>query len=417
MNNRFQYIKAKDYCVRVFDGTHSTPKPTEIGMPLVTSKHITPFTLLFDDAYKISIEDYNEINKRSQVSQWDILFSMIGTIGNLYLEKSEKIKYAIKNMGVFSCENKEKASFLYYYLQSPIAKQHIQSCLNGAVQKFLPLGALRDFPVPSYFDDYNKFIKILSIIDGKIDLNNRINKELEQMAKTLYDYWFVQFEFPDEFKRAYKSSNGLMTYNEVLKREIPAGWEVAPLKTLCDVKSGFPFSSDDYKINSKYKLITIKNVLDRYISVDTDNAIESIPSKMPEYCLLKEGNILLSLTGNVGRVGMVFGEKLLLNQRVGILNIKDLKWHSYLYLLFLQDSFRTLLEKISTGSNQKNLSPIETEALPIIIPPVDIIESFSKLTEPLLQKIIKNYQENHKLESLRDFLLPMLMNGQVKVEQ
>ena len=102
-----------------------------------------------------------------------------------------------------------------------------------------------------------------------------------------------------------------MTYNEVLKREIPAGWMVAPLKALCDVKSGFPFSSDDYKTNSKYKLITIKNVLDRYISIDTDNTIETILPKLPEYCLLKEGVILLSLTGNVGRVGMVFGENLL----------------------------------------------------------------------------------------------------------
>ena len=205
MNKFFKYIKAKDYCKKVFDGTHDTPKPTEVGMPLITSKHIAPFTLLFDDAYKISIEDCNNINKRSQVSQWDILFSMIGTIGNLYLEKSEEIKYAIKNMGVFSCGNKEKASFLYYYLQSPIAKQHIQSCLNGAVQKFLPLGALRDFPVPAYSDEYNKLTKVLSTIDDKIELNNKINKELEQMAKTLYDYWFVQFEFPDEFKRAYKS--------------------------------------------------------------------------------------------------------------------------------------------------------------------------------------------------------------------
>ena len=319
-------------------------------------------------------------------------------------------------LGLEIDKNKADVDYIEYLLQ--YYKKNIQLQSNGTSQENINIETfdkvLFDIPELSY---QKSIAKVLSSIDEKIELNNKINSKLEQMAKTLYDYWFVQFEFPAGIKGAYKSSNGQMVYNEILKREIPVGWEVTTLNTLCNVKSGFPFSSDDYKINSKYKLITIKNVLDRYISVDTDNTIENIPLKMPDYCLLKEGNILISLTGNVGRVGMVFGKNLLLNQRVGILNLKNYKYHSYLYLLFLQNSFRTLLEKISTGSNQKNLSPIEVETQPIIIPPKNIMESFFNLTEPLLQKTIKNYQENHKLEELREFLLPLLMNGQIKVEQ
>ena len=305
-----------------------------------------------------------------------------------------------------------------YFLSNYLKCLNLEGIQTGSTLPSMTNTAYYGIPVllPD-LKEQNVIAKVLSSIDDKIALNNKINAELEQMAKTLYNYWFVQFEFPDGNGGAYKSSNGQMVYNEILKREIPVGWEVTTLNTLCNVKSGFPFSSDDYKINSKYKLITIKNVLDRYISVDTDNTIENIPLKMPDYCLLKEGNILISLTGNVGRVGMVFGKNLLLNQRVGILNLKNYKYHSYLYLLFLQNSFRTLLEKISTGSNQKNLSPIEVETQPIIIPPKNIMESFFNLTEPLLQKTIKNYQENHKLEELREFLLPLLMNGQIKVEQ
>ena len=301
--------------------------------------------------------------------------------------------------------------YLYYLIKN----RHFKSTGSGQPQITIPQIANCKVDIFEDLAKQEQIADVLFSLDEKIEINNKINTELENMAKTLYDYWFVQFDFPDENKRPYKSANGKMVYHEVLKREIPVGWEVAKLKTICDVKSGFPFSSEDYAINSQYKLITIKNVLDGYISVDTDNTIKNIPSKMPEYCMLKEGNILLSLTGNVGRVGMVFGTNLLLNQRVGLLDVKDNKWHSYIYLLFLQHSFKVMLEKISTGSNQKNLSPVETERLSILVPPTYIAECFSKHTEPLLKRIIKNYQESYKLQELREFLLPLLMNGQVTV--
>ena len=411
--------KLIECCFNITDGEHSSVQNDKNGsFFLLSNKNIIDGQIkITPDDRRISLETYDKIHKRTKLAEGDILISTVGTLGKTAIIKGE-INYDFqRSVGIIKCNPSIlNPQYLYYFLNNPSIQKMLVNNSKGAVQKCIFINDLKELQINCpELTEQNTISKVLSCIDDKIALNNKINAKLEQMAKTLYDYWFIQFEFPDGNGGAYKSSNGPMTYNEVLKREIPTGWKVAPLKTLCDVKSGFPFSSDDYKTNSKYKLITIKNVLDRYISVDTDNTIESIPPKMPEYCLLKEGDILLSLTGNVGRVGMVFGENLLLNQRVGILNLKDHKWHSYLYLLFLQSSFRTLLEKISTGSNQKNLSPIETEALPIIIPSMDIVERFSNLTEPLLQKIIKNYQENNKLEKLRDFLLPMLMNGQIKV--
>ncbi len=195
MNN---CIPASSYCLKIFDGTHDTPKPVEEGFPLVTSKNILGNRLNLNDAYNISESDYIAIQKRSKVSKWDILFSMIGSVGETYLEKNDFIPYAIKNVGVFSCGNEYKAKWLFYYFRSPQAQKFINNYLNGAVQKFLPLGTLRSFPVIPFEDKYKKATDLLSALDSKIELNNRINAELEAMAKTLYDYWFVQFDFPSE---------------------------------------------------------------------------------------------------------------------------------------------------------------------------------------------------------------------------
>ena len=305
--------------------------------------------------------------------------------------------------------------FMGFFLRSKYFRKIID---NNAI---MTLRASFNEKIFSYINvelpDYESQIKIgdlLLILENKIKVNEKINRELEKLAKTLYDYWFVQFDFPDENGKPYKSSGGTMIYSEKLKREIPQNWKEITLKELCEVKSGYPFSSNDYIDDGKYKLITIKNVQDNYISSDTDNKIDRIPANMPDYCMLKDGDILLSLTGNVGRIGMVFEKDLLLNQRVGLLKLTNIGYHSFIYLTFLSKHFVNILENIATGSNQKNLSPIETEKL--LLPYSEkIIKDFEVCTKPLVDQIINNYKENKKLEQLRDFLLPMLINGQVTV--
>ena len=206
-------------------------------------------------AYLISEKDFENVNKRSQVHQWDILFSMIGTVGNVYIETSEKIDYAIKNMGVFSCQNKGKAYWLYYYLQSPLVQAKIDALMAGAVQKFVPLGFLRDLDIPEYTENSKKVVQVLSALDDKIALNKKMNQKLEAMAKRLYDYWFVQYDFPDKNDHPYKTTGGPMTYNPTLKREIPAGWEVkkvfdyADLITKGTTPSTLGFDFQDVGIN------------------------------------------------------------------------------------------------------------------------------------------------------------------------
>lgn len=263
-----------------------------------------------------------------------------------------------------------------------------------------------------------KVAEVLSVLDKKIELNNRINAELEAMAKTLYDYWFVQFDFPDDSPQGqgkpYKTSGGKMVYNPTLKREIPEGWEVKKLSQHLTLGSGFPFDSSTYQENGKYKVITIKNVQSEGLETDKTDFVDSVPKGMQDFCVLNIGDILMSLTGNVGRVCIVNEEDLLLNQRVGKF-VCDKKWKNYFYLYFLRPESRARLEKIATGSSQKNLSPIDAVNFLHVYPSEELLNKFNEATKYFIEQIVRNSLENRKLASLRDWLLPMLMNGQVTV--
>ena len=261
--------------------------------------------------------------------------------------------------------------------------------------------------------------KVLSDLDAKIELNNRINRELEAMAKTLYDYWFVQFDFPVRTLsgvEGYKSSGGKMVYNAELKREIPEGWAVKQINTKVKIGSGFPFNSDDYSDTGKYKIITIKNVQEGYLETSSVDYVSFLPNNISDFCILKEGDILMSLTGNVGRMCFVDQSNLLLNQRVGkLLGEKD--FVTYAYFFFKRPENQKRLEKIAGGSSQANLSPIDAVKDKFPIPTAPVLNNFTQLVNPLLNQILIKNQENQHLTALRDWLLPMLMNGQVRVKE
>lgn len=269
-----------------------------------------------------------------------------------------------------------------------------------------------------YLPDYDVQVRIgdfLYSIEQKIDVNKRIGVELEDMAKTLYDYWFTQFDFPNEEGKPYRSSGGVMEWNQQLKREIPKGWVAKSISSLCDILSGYSFSSATYSDKGKYKLITIKNVQDTGINLDVDNHIECLPENIPEFCKLSYGDILMSLTGNVGRVGIMYTKNCLLNQRVALIRPKQSYLSGYLYILFRGAQMRTLMENIATGTSQKNLSPVDTGK--ILIPYDEKnVDRFCDTINVIIDKITFCQKENHELTELRDWLLPMLMNGQATVE-
>ena len=303
--------------------------------------------------------------------------------------------------------------FMAFYLRSPLFRRTIinntvmtlRASFNEAMFSYLEI-MLPDFDTQKKIGDF------LYSLEKKKQTNNQINQELEAMAKSLYDYWFVQFDFPDQNGKPYKSSGGKMVYHPELKREIPEGWGVAKLNEVVDLISGYPFSSNDYVTSGKYKLYTIKNVQDGYTVDKVDNYLDFLPSNMSHECQLRRGDLIMSLTGNVGRVGMVYEDDVLLNQRVLKLNPINKTHKSFIYSFFRSDVTKAHLENMSTGTSQKNLSPIDIGNMMIPFPSESLLSKFLDN----LNMLENNLVENQQLTKLRDWLLPMLMNGQVKVK-
>ena len=412
-------ITANDYCHSVFDGTHATPKPCPNGYKLVTSKNITNDGINTSDAYFISEQDYFEINKRSKVYQWDILFSMIGTVGNLYLEEKSDIDYAIKNIGVFSCRDEFKAKWLFYYLQSPMARNHIKRFLNGAVQKFLSLKQLRDFPILPFEKDKISIVEILSALDKKIALNKQINARLEEMAKTLYDYWFVQFDFPDTNGKPYKSSGGEMVFDEILKREIPKGWEVKSLGDLAEIVGGSTPStadSDNFCSNgtawiTPYDLS--KNQDNKFIS----HGEIDVSEKGIKNASLKKyptGTVLMSSRAPIGYMAIARNE---VTTNQGFKSFIPNKGFSKEFVFYaVKNSLKSIMQSAS-GSTFKEVSATTLHSIQAVFPKHELVEKYTERSKKIF-KIQDNLEkQNHQLTQLRDFLLPMLMNGQVSVAE
>ena len=402
-------IKASEYCAKIFDGTHDTPKPTQDGEYLVTSKCLLDGKIDFSSAYKISKEDYNEVNRRSQVSQYDILFSMIGTIGNTYLEESSNINYAIKNIGVFSCRNREKAIILYYYLQSPYAKKYIERGLDGAVQKFLSLEKMRNFPVPEFSESAYKAISELRRIDDKISTNNKIIETSEKLMREIYDYWFVQFDFPDENGRPYKSSGGEMAYDEKLKREIPKGWKACNILDVANWVGGAqpPKSTFIYEPRNGYvRFIQNRDYAD-------DNYKTWIPeSKSNKIC--DRLDIMMDKYGDAGRIR--FGLAGAYNVALAKIAIEKENLREYIRGFLSSEAIYQYLYNACMASTRASLNEEILGNLNLAMPSEEILNQYQTIAEQNIQLILTLSDENKQLASLRDWLLPMLMNGQVKIE-
>lgn len=384
------------------------------GTPIVTVEHLGDTNFTHQNLPFVSEADTKRLSKYILI-EGDIVFSRVGSIDrNVYVDKNhEGWMFSGRCIRVRADKNKVNPRYLSYYFKQNSFKKMMMNLAVGATMPSLNTKIMNSIELDLLpRENQDKIANILSAIDDKIQINNQINQELEAMAKTLYDYWFVQFDFPDQNGKPYKSSGGKMVYNPELKREIPEGWGVIKLNEVVDLISGYPFSSNDYVTSGKYKLYTIKNVQDGYTVDKVDNYLDFLPNNMSHECQLRQGDLIMSLTGNVGRVGMVYEDDVLLNQRVLKLNPINKTHKSFIYSFFRSDVTKAHLENMSTGTSQKNLSPIDIGNMMIPFPSESLLSKFLDN----LNMLENNLVENQQLTQLRDWLLPMLMNGQVKVE-
>ncbi|AZB10374.1 restriction endonuclease subunit S [Chryseobacterium sp. G0162] len=235
------------------------------------------------------------------------------------------------------------------------------------------------------------------------------------MAKTLYDYWFVQFDFPNANGKPYKSNGGKMVWNEVVKREIPISWEVRKISQIAKTGSGgTPKSTEkDYYENGDIPWVNSGELNNSFI-ISTNNFITEVGMKNSSAKLFPRNTILMAMYGATAGKTSIISFEATTNQ--AICAVMPLEKEMFHYTKFVLDDMYRYLINLSTGSARDNLSQDKIRELNIIVPNNFVLNQHSKMTIKYFDKIRNNLQQNQQLSSLRDWLLPMLMNGQVKVE-
>lgn len=288
--------------------------------------------------------------------------------------------------------------FYYYYFKSPLSpmKTIVTICAQAGIRgSDLATLSVECPDLPTQ----RRIASILSAYDDLIENNRRQIKLLEEAAQRLYREWFVELRFPGH--EGVKVMDG-----------VPEGWMKGTVDNIVKLLSGYPFKSSEYVSSGKYRLITIKNVKDGEFSPDNVDYIDQLPDKVPSHCILTEGDILLSLTGNIGRVCIVNGYNYLLNQRVAKLQTLH---PAYAYCMFRSKEMLNKMTALSNGVAQQNLSLIRAEKIRILIPSSNLLFQFKNIVEPIISQIILlNNQITFACEA-RDRLLPELMDGEIEV--
>ncbi len=257
---------------------------------------------------------------------------------------------------------------------------------------------------------------VLSALDKKIALNKQINARLEEMAKTLYDYWFVQFDFPDASGKPYKSSGGEMVFDETLKREIPKGWVVKKLKDAMQIVRGAsPRPIDDFLSDNGIPWIKISDATatSTPFIFKTKEFIKSNGKQYSRY--LYPNTLILSNSATPGIPRIVELECCVHDGWLIIENLKNSLFNEFMYFYFL--NFKEKIMNLGSGSIFKNLKTEYIKELDLIIPNKETLENAKTIFSDVFKKIKNTQKQNHHLIQLRDFLLPMLMNGQVSVAE
>jgi len=372
----------------VRDGTHDSPKESHEGYPLVTSKNIKNGKIDLSNTYLISESDYNFVNQRSKVDQWDILFSMIGTIGESAIVK-ERPKYAIKNVGLFKTHgNKLLASWIYYYFHSLQAKEEMNACMKGSTQQYISLTDLRNFPIEIPSEDYQrKVVSILSSLDDKIDLLNRENATLEAMAETLFRQWFIE-EAKEDWEEG--TISDLIDFNPTRKL---AKDTVAPFLEMSNL------STSTYAPTYWY---------DRVFSSGTkfQNGDTLLARITP---CLENGKTAHVDFLNEGQVGWGSTEFIVMHSKMGL--------HPFFsYVVAKYQDFRDYAESCMAGSSGRQRVDVDNlKNYPISIPDTITINQFNATVESFVSKMQINNKQIQALKAQRDILLPKLMSNEIQL--
>lgn len=327
-----------------------------------------------------------------------VMVTCIGDIGRIALNKSE----AITNQQINSIVV-DKAKFDPHYLYYAL-NHHKQAFIKNAGKTVVPIlnkAGFEEIEISLVQDktEQQKIAAVLSALDAKIELNARINAELESMAKTLYDYWFVQFA-------PHKSAGGRMVWNEALKREIPLGWEVVELSDIANITMGQSPPGESYNEDGE-GMIFFQGCTDFGNRFPSVRQFTTQPTRFA-----KTGDILLSVRAPVGTINIA-KEDCCIGRGLAALNSKD---NAITYLFEVMRNLKQVFERRNVnGTTFGSITKDDLFSLKVLKPSKDILEQYQKIIQPTFEQQNTLELESQTLTEMRDWLLPMLMNGQVKV--
>ena len=402
---------------RIFESDY-----VEKGIPFIRGQEISDKNIGKTKKYEcyISNKKYSELKEKYGVpKEGDILITAVGTIGNLYfVENKEQFYFKDGNIIQFTNYSKEVyPKYLYYFMQSYFFRKQIENRLIGAVQKALTMVMLSKIEVNlPEIQDQIKIVDILEKIDAKITINEKINDNLQQLAETIYNYWFVQFDFPDENGRPYKSSGGQMVWNNTLNRSIPLNWNVFDLNSICSFSNGINYDKNEIG-NKDYRIVNVRNISSSSVIINSyDLDYITLKQSQADKYLINEDNILIARSGVPGST------RLLLDIEYPTIycgfiicctpQIKEQK----LYITYHLKQFEGSNVTKTGGSIMQNVSQETLKALKLCIPPKELLTKYNDKINSIYRCIEKNLSEINHLKSLRDYLLPLLMNGQITIE-
>ena len=393
------------------------------GVPVLNGSNLEG-TKLNENSFNYVSEEKAITLKKANAKRGDIVITHRGTLGQIsYIPENSKYDNYVISQSQFRVRLKKDLAdpvYLVYYFHTSEGQKRLlaNKCHVGvpALAQATTNFKLIEIILPPLHTQ-KKIAAVLSTLDAKIELNQRMNAELEAMAKTLYDYWFVQYDFPDKNGKPYKSSGGKMVWNAELKREVPEGWEVGTINDFGEIITGGTPSTvdDDNFCENGTAWITPKDLSDtenKYIKKGgTDITHKGLKTSSAK--LMPAGSVLLTTRAPIGYLAIARNE---VTTNQGFKSIVPKAEFGSEYVYYTIHSIVPKLQILGVGSTFREISKEVFSKVPVALPPSEIIQEFKNVINALAERKMQSEDEIHELISVRDWLLPLLMNGQVRVK-
>jgi type I restriction enzyme S subunit len=409
----WEEVELKDVVTKLGDGLHGTPKYSEDGeYYFINGNNFREGQVVVDEkTRKVSIEEYQKYKK--DLSSRTLFVSINGTLGNIAFYNGEKVVLG-KSACYFNVSKNVSIDYIRYVLEGRYFKHYIDKFSSGTTIQNLSLKSMREFPflLPP-IDEQKEIAKTLSNLDQKIDLLRQQNETLEQMAQTLFKRWFVDFEFPNAQGQPYRSAGGEMVASEL--GEIPLGWEVGSLVDILKlIGGGTPKTSVDEYWNGEipwYSVVDVPKGNDLYV-INTQKKITNLGLKKSSTRLLREGTIIISARGTVGKLAIV-GREMAMNQSCYGIQGKENFGDNFIF--FQMKDVLQKLKKNVHGAVFDTITKSTFENIRVVISTQSILHEYEIVISSVMAKILNNVNEIQTLTKLRDTLLPKLMSGEIQV--